>query len=101
MPSKEFVDSNGVAWRVWSTVPTGGAVRVAKFTEGWLTFESGEKLRRLAPLPPNWENATVERLELMCRAANEVKRHTGPFRRAVRDEPGPGSDEDTERPMRR
>jgi hypothetical protein len=86
MPSREFIDSKGAKWRVWSTVPTGGSVRVSKFVEGWLTFESGETLRRLAPLPPNWEDASVERLELMCRTAQEVPRHTGPFARAKLDD---------------
>ena len=97
MSSREFVDSKGVSWRVWSTVPTGGAVRVTKFVDGWLTFESKTALRRLAPLPPNWEDAPIERLELMCRAAQEVPRHTGPFARVKlegtshRDDAGPVS----------
>lgn len=86
MPSREFVDSKGVLWRVWSTVPTGGSVRVTKYVDGWLTFESPESLRRLVPLPPNWEDSSIERLELMCRAAQDVPRHTGPFARAARPE---------------
>jgi hypothetical protein len=88
MPSRDFVDSKGVTWRVWSTIPTGGSVRVTKFVEGWLTFESGDSLRRLAPLPPNWEDASIERLELMCRAAKEVPRHTGPIPRVKLDDLG-------------
>jgi hypothetical protein len=86
MASREFVDSKGVLWRVWSTVPTGGSVRVTKYVDGWLTFESPESLRRLVPLPPNWEDSSIERLELMCRAAQDVPRHTGPFARAARPE---------------
>ena len=92
MPSREFVDSRGITWRVWNTVPTGGSVRVTKFVDGWLTFESGEALRRLAPPPANWEDASVDRLELMCKAAQEVPRHTGPFRRAKLDDARPSGD---------
>src|SRR6266516_2754465 len=92
MPSREFIDSHGIAWRVWSTVPSGTSVRVTKFATGWLTFESAKSLRRLVPLPANWETAAVDRLELMCRAATEVPRHTGPFPRATLDEP-PSADE--------
>src|SRR5215217_5534613 len=93
MSSREFVDSRGVSWRVWSTVPAGGAVRATKFIDGWLTFESSDSLRRLAPLPPNWVDAQVDRLELMCRAAQEVPRHTGPFPRVKLDE-GRSSNDD-------
>jgi hypothetical protein len=92
MPSREFVDSKGVTWRVWSTVPTGGSVRVTKFVDGWLTFESASCLRRLAPLPSNWEDAPIDRLELMCRAAQEVPRHTGPFARVKLEDTRPSDD---------
>jgi hypothetical protein len=73
----EFVDSNGVTWRVWNTVPSVRTLS-GEFERGWLTFESPTELRRLAPVPTNWESAGPERLELMCRAASEVPRRTGP-----------------------
>jgi hypothetical protein len=76
MPMLEFVDSNGVRWRVWNTVPTARTSRSGEFDRGWLTFESAVGLKRLAPIPPNWEMATPDRLELMCRAATEVVRRT-------------------------
>ena len=88
MASREFVDSDGVEWRVWSTIPSGTSVRVSRFAGGWLTFECATSLRRLAPMPLRWELANDERLELMCRAASEVRRHTGPFP-AVRIDPEP------------
>jgi len=96
MPSREFKDSTGTTWRVWSTVPSGSSVRVTKFAGGWLTFESGEALRRLSPLPANWEQATDERLELMCRAATDVRRHTGPFPRVAVDPPADVADNEPE-----
>jgi hypothetical protein len=76
MPMLEFIDSNGVTWRVWKTVPTTRTSRSGEFERGWLTFESDAALKRLAPVPANWEASTPDRLELMCRAAAEVPRRT-------------------------
>lgn len=76
MPMLEFVDSNGVTWRVWNTVPTARTSLSGEFERGWLTFESAGARKRLAPVPPNWEASTADRLELMCRAASEVPRRT-------------------------
>jgi hypothetical protein len=87
MPSRDFVDSTGADWRVWSTVPMMGAVLTPGFEGGWLTFESGAgALRRLAPIPEDWDSVPAERLELYCRAAKEVPRHTGPLKRVNRPE---------------
>ncbi len=44
------------------------------FERGWLTFECQDRLRRLAPIPDGWERCAVERLELLCKAAEEVTR---------------------------
>jgi DNA/RNA-binding domain of Phe-tRNA-synthetase-like protein len=79
MAMLEFVDSNGVTWRIWNTVPSVRTSLSGEFERGWLTFESTAGLRRLAPVPPNWEAATPDRLELMCRAASEVPRRTRPI----------------------
>jgi hypothetical protein len=81
MAYREFVDSNGVSWRVWSTVPSAGTRLHGGFDQGWLTFErtSPESagtapLRRLCPIPADWEGAAESRLDLMCRSAEEVNR---------------------------
>ena len=82
MAYREFTDSKGDAWRVWSTVPMAGSRLRNGFDQGWLTFEgttSGETvLRRLVPIPADWESASNERLELMCRSAEKVARPTPP-----------------------
>jgi hypothetical protein len=79
MPILEFIDSSGIAWRVWNTVPSARTTLSGEFERGWLTFESPSGgLRRLAPVPADWERAQPEKLELMCRAASEVARRTGP-----------------------
>jgi hypothetical protein len=79
MAYREFVDTNGQSWRVWSTVPSMGSRLRGGFDQGWLTFErtngdSTQPLRRLVPIPPDWESAPEDRLELMCRTAEEVAR---------------------------
>jgi hypothetical protein len=77
MAYREFTDSRGTSWRVWSTVPEGRTVLNSDFERGWLTFDSGSELRRLAPIPAAWEEAPVARLELMCRAATKPARQSG------------------------
>lgn len=79
MAYREFVDSAGESWRVWSTVPSTGSRLRGGFDQGWLTFEriNADKslpLRRLVPIPGDWESASDERLDLMCRSADEVAR---------------------------
>ncbi|MFN2567691.1 MAG: hypothetical protein ABR499_22075 [Gemmatimonadaceae bacterium] len=72
---REFTDSAGLGWRVWPTTPRVGSVYDQSLRSGWLTFESATgSRRRLAPIPRGWEDATRERLELMCRAAEAVQR---------------------------
>lgn len=78
MPILEFIDSAGIAWRVWNTVPSARTTLSGEFERGWLTFESAAGLRRLAPVPMDWDSAEPDKLELMCRAATEVARRTGP-----------------------
>lgn len=91
MATKHFLDAAGTRWRIWNTVPISGAVINPGFDKGWLTFESEEgKLRRLAPIPPGWEELPDDRLVALLQRANEVPRHTGPMRRV--SHPGSGSD---------
>jgi hypothetical protein len=77
MAIREFTDSAGTAWRVWSTTPRAGAVYEESHKAGWLTFESTHTRKRLVPIPRGWEEASDERLELMCRAAEVVRRTSG------------------------
>jgi hypothetical protein len=72
MAVREFSDTNGVLWRVWQTRPSRD-VYLGKLREGWLTFESGTERRRLAPVPPSWEELPIARLELMCRVAEPAE----------------------------
>lgn len=69
-----FRDSKGIVWTVWSTVPTRSDALPPECRDGWLTFDCETGRRRLAPIPNGWEVAPIERLELMCRAAESVRR---------------------------
>lgn len=71
MPIRNFADSAGVHWQVWSTIPAMGGVAGA-FLQGWLTFDSGPQRRRLAPIPVDWERATDAQLRGYCERATIV-----------------------------
>lgn len=74
MQSRTFLDRSGMRWHVWSTVPSRASILGPDFGQGWLTFESAVSRRRLAPIPPQWEGLSEERLEQLCRTAREVPR---------------------------
>ena len=38
-------------------------------TRGWLAFQSRHEKRRLEPIPPDWERASVAALEAWCQGA--------------------------------
>jgi hypothetical protein len=80
-------------WHVWNTVPISGAVINPGFEKGWLTFESESgALRRLAPVPAEWEDLPAERLFHLLEKSTVVPRHTGPMRRVT---PPTGVDSDS------
>lgn len=96
MASREFVDSAGERWLVWDTRPTTRVRLNPAFEAGWLTFEAGRQLRRLAPTPHGWESLGDPELERLCRSATPVeRRRTGPSVTRIdvpaerRDEPRP------------
>jgi hypothetical protein len=91
MGYREFIDSLGTMWKVWNTVPLAGAVLRADMKGGWLTFASiASPLRRLAPVPPEWEKLSDEQLERLCARAAEVSRPTPTG--GVRQESSPNDD---------
>lgn len=73
MPIRDFTDPLGTRWLVWATIPLPGGV-LGTMRDGWLTFESSAVRRRLIPIPGGWEDASLAKLDLMCRAAIPVRR---------------------------
>lgn len=83
---------------MWSTTPASGAVQEESYKAGWLTFESADMRKRLAPIPRGWEEASVERLDLMCRAAELVRRRTGATPMTPDPDSPPESDRQSDSP---
>jgi hypothetical protein len=53
--------------------PFRRSVAVAsEYSQGWLCFESEGEKRRLAPVPPGWEEAGPDRLSSWLQAAKRV-----------------------------
>ena len=72
MGYREFVDGDGVEWRVWETRPrTGANVRPA-LAAGWVSFESEAARRRLTPVPEGWDEGSEEDLRDWLGQATEV-----------------------------
>ena len=81
MALREFSDRTGRVWRVWDVTAeklhpsTRAEDYLRDYLGGWLAFESadGQAKCRLTPIPRDWENAPIERLELWLRAAEAVR----------------------------
>ena len=86
MAVREFVDSNGVTWRVWNTRPSRGEMLSGEYGHGWLTFESGTTVRRCTQIPPGWETAPAQLLESLCLGSPETRRTPGGGTRITQDD---------------
>jgi hypothetical protein len=75
MAVRDFVDANGLTWRVWPVTPEALRPKTAiedylgEYGEGWLCFESTSERRRLAGYPSHWETLSDEELRALLRAA--------------------------------
>lgn len=92
MAIREFKDSHGVVWRVWTTIPSNARSVNPELGEGWLSFDSEGERRRFGPIPKGWEHMSAERLELICRVAVPARR-SDPFGVAAQP-PANGSNDD-------
>jgi len=65
-----FDDIRGKRWRAFAVHPTSATVERAALPEsyrhGWLTFESDDEMRRVAPIPDKWDDLTIDDLRLLC-----------------------------------
>jgi len=95
MAHREFTDSNGTRWEVWSVRPEYAERRRElhpdetpverrhrsefrvplgnQWVHGWLCFESDREKRRLAPVPDDWPELPPEKLERLCEAATPTR----------------------------
>src|SRR5688572_27755325 len=83
MALREFRDSKGVVWKVWSVTPdaldkrTTAEDYMKDWQDGWLCFECPEHRRRLASFPPGWEDLSDGELEELLARSQAVKRRGG------------------------
>ena len=68
-----FEDVRGKRWQVFAVHPSTATVELGAlpevFRQGWLTFESGDSVRRVAPIPDNWKDLSTDDLRLLCHKA--------------------------------
>jgi hypothetical protein len=74
MAIRTFAAPDGSTWLVWRVERTSGDV-VPGAPREWLVFQSedGTERRRLLEMPPNWEDVSDERLDLLRRIATPAK----------------------------
>jgi hypothetical protein len=96
MAHREFTDEHGVRWEVWDVRPThverrrqqlasplargerrraeaGPRMKVRdEFVQGWLAFQCRASRRRLAPVPPGWEELDEAALASLCARATPI-----------------------------
>ena len=89
-----FDDVSGKRWRVFAVHPsTPTAERAAlpeSFRQGWLSFEATDEMRRIAPIPPKWEDLPIEELRLLCYRANSAPKRINALGAQVRENRGQG-----------
>ena len=91
MGYREFVDEQGLVWRVWDVkpearhapnqdpqaasnmTPEGPRHVAAGWGNGWLAFQSDVATRRLRPIPKRWEITGEFTLRDYLRNAQTVK----------------------------
>jgi hypothetical protein len=73
MALREFFDEQGNTWRVWDTRPTSRLHR-PEYASGWLTFEEGNRRRRLPYIPDGWVDLPEAELHRLCAEATSEQR---------------------------
>lgn len=74
---RAFRDARDMEWEVRAIKPATRDRRApvvrADHANGWLLFTLGLERRRLAPLPPGWDQASEEDLKRWCERAERVQ----------------------------
>lgn len=78
MAVRDFVDADGLSWKVWPVIPeslqpkTAAEDYLGEYESGWLCFESVAERRRLPEYPENWEQLSEAELRALLRVAAAV-----------------------------
>jgi hypothetical protein len=70
--SRSLTDRAGRQWTVFAvhpSAPRGHSVLREGYADGWLSFDAGDETRRVAPIPPGWEQLSDSALLDLCGAA--------------------------------
>jgi len=82
MVQRVFDDIRGKRWRVFAVYPSMSTLDrsalPAPYRDGWLSFESDDEKRRIAPIPARWHELDIEDLRLLCFKAERAPRRSGP-----------------------
>ena len=76
---REVTDESGVIWLVYEVQRTITASDLAvpeHLRGGWLCFESSTHKRRIAPVPPEWRERSVDELLHLAAAVPAVPKRT-------------------------
>lgn len=78
-----FDDLTGKRWHAFAVRPSSTSQERASlpdaFRGGWISFESDQEMRRLAPIPEKWQDAPIEDLRAMCDRAEVAPKRVSPF----------------------
>jgi hypothetical protein len=76
--SREIEDDRGVRWLVFAVYPlaerSGRSVMRAAYRAGWLSFDCGIEIRRLAPIPVDWDRLSTDELLTLLSTAEPAPR---------------------------
>jgi hypothetical protein len=75
MSYRTFQDASGEEWQVWDVFPSTDVRNTLQ--GGWLTFQSAEEKRRLAPVPLYWVSADDAELRRLLESAKPAHERTG------------------------
>lgn len=78
-----FIDANGVQWDAFAVYPSsataGRKALPPRFSTGWLTFQSRNETRRLAPIPETWRQLPPDGLRQLLEKAEVAPRRIRPL----------------------
>lgn len=76
---REIEDARGIRWSVFAIHPSasrGTKALSERYRNGWLAFDSGVEIRRVAPIPEKWETLSDSDLMTLCNQAEPATRKT-------------------------
>jgi len=71
--TRQFRVKDDSLWKVFEAMPGPDFAVPSAFSGGWLCFERGKEVWRLAPIPLDWENASESALADLLTRAKQAK----------------------------